>query len=97
MLENGFNKIEIYCYQESCCGLDKIPAVLGERAYIEPGTNFAPKCFIGWIRWRPEAKVEVFDLYQRVSCPKCKTLFGDAIVITDVEGSFAFGYESEPA
>jgi hypothetical protein len=86
--------VDLACYHEHCPGRVK-GAVLGRGFIVHPA--FAKMGRAGKITWTPSSMLEGFTLRERVTCPECKAVYGDAMVVIGLTDTVIFGYEPQPA
>lgn len=80
------------CYKTDCTDVS-ISVILGEEAYIGPGTSFTGA---GRFSWSPNTPRRVFNLKRSRGCLNCNTLLGSVNIVGE-ENPIIFGYEREPA
>ena len=84
--------VELVCCKERCSGQVK-GAVLHRGFVVNP--DFSARRQAGKIRWPRGSMLMGFILKDSRVCPKCKTVFSDAVVVvSENRPDCIFGYSS---
>ena len=85
--------VSMTCYKETCTHVS-LKVKLGEEGTVYWGFTGA-----GRFHWPSGTRVRSFDLRPYEHCPKCKTAFASAIVVSNgrSKAPTIFGYDPEPA